>query len=79
MTRLIDDVNPLRSLLCEARITVRAARRSPPNDTIWKFDLCQRLIHDVDLSQLGEAQWCISPISTSSEALLDARRGAATQ
>ena len=27
-TRLIDDVNPSRSLLCEARMTVRAARRS---------------------------------------------------
>ena len=25
---LIDDVNPSRSLLCEARMTVRAARRS---------------------------------------------------
>ena len=33
------------------------------------------MIHDVNPSQLGEAQWCISPISWLREALLAARRG----
>ena len=37
------------------------------------------LIHDVNPSQLGEAQWCISPIQRREallrEALLSARRG----
>ena len=35
--------------------------------------LRNQLIHDVNPSQLGEAQWCISPILR--EALLSARRG----
>ena len=50
-----------------------ARRTSPLTMVVGKVD--KLLIHDVNPSQLGEAQWCISPISWLREALLAARRG----